>query len=148
MNGDKRGMGGWLSCLTGLLLLFWPFLSLSTFQEIKETEIKYPGLVAAGNWEDFKFKTKAVTTTKIFISIAAGAALAFSRKKRIITYVVAALWIIGPISKIPYILILQSDGRPIDFGEFSLSTIIQVFWTLVFVIYLYRSQRVQNTYVE
>jgi len=150
MNGELRGVRGWLAFLAVSLFILRPLvLIFATLAGVSATESANPVLLTLAGWGTAKTITWVAVALQILCSGAAGWMLMIRFKPSTVTAVVALLWVGGPLLSLvctagvaAVLGVHLSDA--IDPGELGKDLVYATVWTA----YLKRSERVRNTYLE
>lgn len=148
-----HGVGGWLAFLVAGLIILGPLLNLgrtaSDFSTLRVTNPAFMNMSATQEWATAVW---VVIIGLTIYRIVIGILLMRSTRRRVVGDAILCLWLSGPGSAIGLLMItgsfLGSDAAsralPEMIGQAIGSGLLATAWTL----YLLRSRRVRNTYVD
>ncbi len=144
-------MGGWLALLVVHLLVLRPLFGFSSvWAEVQLAESSYD-IAGTEDWETWKSAVYAVFGLSSILSFLAGFNLLQNRNQRAIDETKWALWLVFPGTYIAYLFVTGwvfgiDDENFVAEGVVYLSGNFLI--AMVWVIYLDKSCRVKNTYME
>jgi amino acid transporter len=146
-----KGVGGWLQFLIIALMVLGPLVTVAmTFVELSEAERLYPALQGIDAWSTAKIVTWLTVAAFCGCNMAAGYLLQTRHRRSTIPLVISLIWLAGPVMTIIGFMIVstivESDGS--SAGELGRSLGRPIVFCTIWTIYLLRSKRVENTYVQ
>lgn len=146
---ELRGVNGWLKFLVIALCVLGPLGTIAqTIGSIRKQERSYPALLALPAWGNAKTAMWAVTIIYCIAIFAAGQRLRHDFRRSTPRYVIATLWLAGPVlAAVGLIVIGRITGVSVAQLEPAGTLVRPVLVAAIWSAYLTRSERVRNTYV-
>lgn len=149
MTGKPYGVGGWLGFLVIGMMFLFPLISAIRINEaFIDAEFKHPNLITAAEWATYKSANWWTFLVSAGLYFYGGLGLADGIEWQAVTRAKYILWICGPITSITINWIIPSVFFSMDvpFGIVLTGLFPPLFWTLIWTVYLSKSERVRNTY--
>lgn len=150
---ELSGVRGWLAFLVVCLLVLAPLTILGQASNgIRVVEELYPHIAGLQKWTSMKNTMWLFSVFQAIALFSAGLLLLITRLKSTIPRVILLMWVGGPVTSVVGILAISYQSvqsfsllsKPSSVGDLAGSILGILLWTM----YLKRSRRVKNTYVE
>ncbi|OKP25474.1 DUF2569 family protein [Serratia liquefaciens] len=152
INGRVAGVGGWLGCLIAILFIGGAFSLLTSFNGAawKEVEKQNPSLLTHTAFQNLQMMDRGIQFVAGFLLIYCGYILYSKAVPETLKTAKIIIGLVYPLSVIfrdlfaPYFFLglYLSDNEVV--GEVTRAVV----WAVVWSLYLYRSERVKNTYTN
>jgi len=144
------GVGGWLTFLIVIMAVVGPLLGLGrTNSEILALEIQYPDIVNFDWWSSYKTAVWLGTIIISAVGIWGGYSLGTIKTSVAVSRAKIALWVIYPGAVVVLHMMVPAMYLPKGGGMAAMgigSLLASLFWLAVWIAYLNKSKRVNNTY--
>lgn len=145
------GIDGWLAFLIVVLMILWPTMGFSRFvNEFRDILEQYPQLAGNLQWQNYRQVSGLIFLSTAAISFAAGYRLWKIHSPESVRFAIFALWLVGPIGNILYIVsttvIFRSLPSENELAQMIGGTLASCIMAGIWTAYLMLSHRVKNTY--
>ena len=152
-RAELSGIGGWLAFLVMCLIALAPMSILGQVSNaVRDTEELYPHIVGLPKWDSMKNTMWIFSAFQAIALFSAGLLLFRTRLESTVPRVILLMWIGGPLASALGTMVLSYQSvqsfallaEPKFVGGITGSILGILIWTM----YLKKSRRVRNTYIE
>jgi len=148
--GVRVGIGGWLALLVAILLVVGPATSfVRVYSSIAAIEADTPEVLRLSQWLGYKQGIWTVMFLSWSCSALTGLLLAFCRRAWVVPAAAIGFCVMGPLMSLgsAWLVPLTYFGR-FDSGELLGAILASSMFAVIWTAYLYRSKRVEFTYIR